>query len=96
MNLDDAVVLRKFYTMEEASIAASVLDSRGIECEVLPDDAGGAYPMLHMTAGIRLLVDYRSLDAARAVLEEVSDISDEELGRQAEAATPESDETEES
>jgi len=91
VNLDDAVVLRKFYNLEEANVVASVLRDRGIACEVLHDDAGGAYPMLHLTIGIRLVVEKFAEAAARDVLDSIQPISDDELDRQAEAAGMESD-----
>jgi hypothetical protein len=91
MNRDDAVVVRKFYNLEEANLAASVLRDNGLECEVLPDDAGGAYPMLHLTTGIRVIVERIAEEAARGLLDGMTDISDEELNRQAEAAGEESE-----
>ncbi len=95
MNLDDAVVLKKFYNLEEANLAASVLRDRGIECEVLSDDAGGAYPMLHLTTGIRLIVDRSAEESCRDILDAIGEISEEELNRQAEAAGAENAEEDE-
>ena len=56
MNLDDAVVLETFPNRIAAEMAAGVLESEGIECMVLADDAGGAYPMLQFVRGVRVLV----------------------------------------
>jgi hypothetical protein len=75
LNLDDAVVLETFPNRVVAELAAGLLMSEGIECLVLADDAGGAYPMLQFVRGVRLLVApedrYRAQEILQAMAEEV-------------------------
>ena len=73
MNLDDAVVLETFSSRIEAEMAAGLLESEGIECMVLADDAGGAYPMLQFVRGVRVLVAPEDRYRAREILKAMAE-----------------------
>jgi hypothetical protein len=62
------VVLRKFRSEPVARLAASALEGEGVSCIVSRDDAGGAYPFLVGTLGIRLLVASSDENRAREIL----------------------------
>jgi hypothetical protein len=68
LNLDDAIVLETFPSRIEAEMAAGLLESEGIACLILADDAGGLYPMLQFVRGVRLLVAPEDRDRAREIL----------------------------
>ncbi len=68
MNLGEAVVVRTYAGKAIASIAASRLESEGIETHIQSDDCGGAYPPLQMSRGVRLLVKPEDLDDAEKIL----------------------------
>ncbi len=71
----DVVVVRTFANTVHAGLAASWLAAANIESMTLADDAGGAYPFLQVTRGVKVLV--RSEDAARA--REVLDTAEQGL-----------------
>ena len=71
MNHDESVVVRTYAGEALASIAAARLESEGIETIIQKDDAGGAYPPLQMTRGVRLLVKPEDLPRAEEVLAEI-------------------------
>jgi len=71
LNLDEAVIIKKFSSRMEADIAAGLLGSEGIETMVLADDAGGTYPMLQFVRGVRLLVAPEDEDQARRILQDM-------------------------
>ncbi len=66
MDPTKAIVLKTFPNTTAAGFAASQLRSRGIDCLVTSDDAGGMYPPLGL---IKLLVDPMDAEAAREYLE---------------------------
>jgi hypothetical protein len=51
-----------------AEIAAGLLESAEIPHRIISDDAGGAYPMLDLTHGVRLVVARADLQRARNIL----------------------------
>ena len=69
MSWDNAVVIQTFPNRILAELAAGLLKTEGIDCQVLADDAGGAYPMLQFIRGVRLLVAKEDEARARQVLE---------------------------
>jgi glutamate-5-semialdehyde dehydrogenase len=69
LNLDEAVLLEKFFSRIEAEMAAGLLESEGIETLVLADDAGGTYPMLQFVRGVRLMVAPEDEAQAREILQ---------------------------
>jgi hypothetical protein len=70
MNPDEAVLLRTYGNEVEASVAASILGSEGIETYIEKADCGGAYPSLQMTEGVRLLVKPEDREEADRILKE--------------------------
>ncbi|MEJ5329388.1 MAG: DUF2007 domain-containing protein [Desulfobaccales bacterium] len=66
---DEAVVLEVFPSRLLAEMAAQLLAQEGIDCLILADDAGGAYPPLQAIRGVRLLVDAADAFRARQILE---------------------------
>ena len=79
MNLGRAVVLRTYTSEALASIVAARLESQGIEAIVQKDDAGGAYPALQMSTGVRLLLDPDALPEAERILSEIESQKSEDL-----------------
>jgi hypothetical protein len=71
VNPDEAAVLRTYAGEALASIAASRLESEGIEAIIQKDDVGGAYPPLQMSGGVRLLVKPEDLPRAENILTEI-------------------------
>jgi len=69
MNPDEGVVVRTFANTIEADLAGSWLDAAGIDFMVMSDDAGGAYPFLQMTRGVKLIVAKADEARAQEVLE---------------------------
>jgi hypothetical protein len=64
------VHIAEFPNELEAEIACGHLKSTGIEAIVLKDDAGGMFPSLQGTEGVRLLVPRDQQEKAKKVLEE--------------------------
>ena len=73
MNTDEAVVLRTYAGEALANIAASRLESEGIETIIQKDDVGGAYPPLQMSRGVRLLVKPADVPRAEEILTEIEE-----------------------
>jgi nitrogen fixation protein len=61
----DIVVIRTFGDAISAHIAQAALDANDIQSIVVGDDAGGAYPALTFSNGVRLAVQH--VDAVRAL-----------------------------
>lgn len=62
---DEPVVIRIFGDAISAHIAQAALDANGIRSIIIGDDAGGAYPALTFSNGVRLAVQHS--DAVRAI-----------------------------
>ncbi|MEO9019239.1 MAG: DUF2007 domain-containing protein [Gemmatimonadaceae bacterium] len=62
---EDIVVIRMYGDSISAHIAQAALDANGIRSIIVGDDAGGAYPALTFSNGVRLAV--RHSDAVRAI-----------------------------
>ena len=71
MNLDRAVVLRTYASEALASVANSRLGFEGIEAYIQKDDCGGAYPSLHISTGVRLLVKPEDMEDAEKILNQM-------------------------
>lgn len=65
---EDPVVVARFYYRHEAEFAKAYLDAAGIKSAIFADDAGGAEVALSFSNSVRLLVNPRDSERARAVL----------------------------
>jgi hypothetical protein len=63
-------VVAEFENELEAEIAKGHLESAGIEVSLVKDEAGGMFPSLQQTEGVRLLVDEKKEGKAREILAE--------------------------
>lgn len=61
----DIVVIRTYADAISAHIAQAALDANGIRSIIVGDDAGGAYPALTFSNGVRLAVQHA--DAVNAL-----------------------------
>jgi hypothetical protein len=68
MDLDEAVVLRTYSNEAIAILAETRLGFEGIETRIQKDDCGGAYPLLQMCRGVRLLVNPEDVEDAEEIL----------------------------
>lgn len=66
---ENAFVVRTFQNSVEAEFARAVLDSHGIACMVLKDDAGGMLPFLGVMHPARLVVRQGDVDTAVRLLD---------------------------
>ena len=64
-NDNDIVVIRTFADTISAHIAQAALDANDIRSIIVGDDAGGAYPALTFSNGVRLAVQHS--DAMKAL-----------------------------
>jgi hypothetical protein len=62
---NDIVVIRTFADAISAHIAQAALDANDIRSIIVGDDAGGAYPALTFSNGVRLAVQHS--DAMKAL-----------------------------
>jgi hypothetical protein len=65
---EDAVLVGTYPDRIAAELASSWLESAGIDFVLLADDAGGAYPFLQTTRGVKLLVAAADESRAREAL----------------------------
>lgn len=63
------VVVKIFNTETEAAMAKGQLESEGIVAMIRKDDAGGMYPPLQTTSGVKLLVEEKDVEEAHRILE---------------------------
>ena len=74
------VVIRTFADAISAHIAQAALDANDIRSIIVGDDAGGAYPALTFSNGVRLAVQHSdAMRALRLLDEEVDKGPDREL-----------------
>lgn len=66
-------ILRAYSKSEDAWLAATLLQSRGIDAIVIDDNAIGGNLFGVQKSAIRIEVPVDELDEARAILEEVAD-----------------------
>lgn len=71
--LIDGVVVETFSDKAFAQAAISLLESEGIEAELISDDAGGELPNLDFASGVQVMVAAADADRARAVLNSAAD-----------------------
>jgi Putative prokaryotic signal transducing protein len=62
------VVVESFENEIDAEIAKARLEAENIEANIVKDDAGGMFPSLQQTSGVRLLVPEDSADRAKEIL----------------------------
>lgn len=62
------VLLKRFRSDVEATMAKSLLECEGIPAMVMRDDAGGMEPQLQWVRGVRLMVRASDLEHARLIL----------------------------
>ena len=65
---DDPVIVGRYYYRHEAEFAKAYLDAAGIESALFADDAGGIEVALSFSNSVRLLVNPRDAERARAIL----------------------------
>jgi hypothetical protein len=68
-NENDIVVIRTFADAISAHIAQAALDANDIRSIIVGDDAGGAYPALTFSNGVRLAVQHSDAMKALRLLE---------------------------
>jgi hypothetical protein len=66
---NDMVVIRSFPDAIAAHIAQAALDANDIQSIIVGDDAGGAYPALTFSNGVRLAVKHSDAMGALRLLE---------------------------
>ncbi|MEO6865269.1 MAG: DUF2007 domain-containing protein [Gemmatimonadaceae bacterium] len=66
---DELVVIRTFPDAIAAHIAQAALDANDIQSIIVGDDAGGAYPALTFSNGVRLAVKHSEAMSALRLLE---------------------------
>ena len=64
----DQVIVGEYASEIDAEIARGHLESAGIKAFIIMEDAGGAFPSLQITEGVRLAVDKSDLEKASAIL----------------------------
>jgi hypothetical protein len=84
LNPEDTVVVETFPNKAAADLAASLLESEGVETWVIADDAGGTYPALQLTQGVRLLVLRENEEWAKEILEGMYENLPDEFREEAE------------
>ena len=71
MNREKTAVLRTFTNEMFARMASMHLEAMGIQSFILKDDAGGAYPSMQFSEGVRLMIDPRDQEKAEAILQQL-------------------------
>lgn len=64
LSFDDPTVIATYTSRHDAEMARGRLETQGVRAVLASDDAGGAYPQMQRTQGVRLVVD--GPDAHRA------------------------------
>lgn len=72
----DLVVIRTFSDSISAHIAQATLDAHDIRSLVLGDDAGGLYPALTFSHGVRLAVQHADAVRSLRILDAPTDAGD--------------------
>ncbi|MEO7104446.1 MAG: DUF2007 domain-containing protein [Gemmatimonadaceae bacterium] len=72
-NESDIVVIRTYGDAISAHIAQAALEANGIRSIIIGDDAGGAYPALTFSNGVRLAVQHTDAVQALRLLDETPD-----------------------
>ena len=87
MKAEKFIVLRTFTNEMFARMASMHLESLGIQTFILKDDAGGAYPSMQFSEGVRLMIDPVDQEKAEEILQKMeqesssaeSDTSDDKM-----------------
>ena len=69
MREDDVIVLRKYVSEVEATMAHLVLEAHNIPSAVMRDNAGGMIPSMALLYPVRLAVRREDADEARRILD---------------------------
>lgn len=72
----ELVVIRTFADTISAHIAQAALDAHDIPSVILGDDAGGLYPALTFSHGVRLAVQHTSAVRALRLLDSPTELPD--------------------
>jgi len=68
---DNPTIIATYRTRHDAAMAKGRLNDQGIRAVLASDDAGGAYPQMQRTQGVRLVVDSPQAHEAWQVLEDL-------------------------
>lgn len=74
--MEEPTTIATYPTLHDAELAQNRLEDRGIPAFVARDDAGGAYPQMQLTRGVRLMVRRQEADEALALLGEIDALPD--------------------
>ena len=80
MREDDVIVLRKYVSEVEATMAHLVLEAHNIPSAVMRDNAGGMIPSMALLYPVRLAVRREDADEARRILDTEAPLPAEDGG----------------
>ena len=80
MREDDVIVLRKYVSEVEATMAHLVLEAHNIPSAVMRDNAGGMIPSMAILYPVRLAVRREDADEARRILDSEAPLPAEDGG----------------
>ena len=83
MREDDVIVLRKYVSEVEATMAHLVLEAHNIPSAVMRDTAGGMIPSMALLYPVRLAVRREDADEARRILDTEAPLPGEDGGGEA-------------
>ena len=83
MREDDVIVLRKYVSEVEATMAHLVLEAHNIPSAVMRDTAGGMIPSMAILYPVRLAVRREDADEARRILDTQAPLPGEDGGGEA-------------
>ena len=83
MSDDEVIVLRKYSSEVEATMAHLVLEAHNIPSAVMRDTAGGMIPSMALLYPVRLAVRREDADEARRVLDAEAPLQSEDGGGEA-------------
>lgn len=83
MREDDVIVLRKYVSEVEATMAHLVLEAHNIPSAVMRDTAGGMIPSMALLYPVRLAVRREDADEARRILDTEAPLPAEDGGGEA-------------
>ncbi len=71
LSFDDPTVIATYTARYDAEMAKGRLDAQGIRAVLATDDAGGAYPQMQRTQGVRLVVSGQEAHRAWHMLDDL-------------------------
>ena len=83
MREDEVIVLRKYVSEVEATMAHLVLEAHNIPSAVMRDNAGGMIPSMALLYPVRLAVRREDADEARRILDTEAPLPAEDGGGEA-------------